>query len=161
MGHYVGEVSCDAKTYNIETAHHLFENREMQKGTSKYHRGQHIDERRYKQIIKKALYNGLTSFRNKGVAVITFYSDKRRPFGVLVDLNDLNNIFVITVFRGPVDMALSRCFIKVHNRINLVNKFTMRSMNDKELQKRHIQKVKKLTEVTAKEDATFLEAMQH
>ena len=134
-------IQCDNKTYSIETARHLFENREMIKGTSKYHRGQHIDESRYRQILTKALFNGLTSFRNKGPTVITFLSDKERPFGVLVDLNNENRIFVITVFRGPKTMDLSRCFIKISNRINISQSYTMKTMTEDELKKSRIKQI--------------------
>jgi len=161
MSYKLDNIRFDNKVYTVETAVHLFENREMAKGTSKYHRGQHIDESRYKQILTKALYNGLTSFRNKGATVITFKSDKERPFGVLVDLDGNNRIFVITVFRGPKVMDLSRCFIKVGNRINIVNSYTMKAMSDRELNKNKMKKISHESEKNTKsEDALFLRAMK-
>lgn len=123
------------KTYTVSLAAHLYEHRETSKGTAKNPRGIQIDNKRYKQIMTLALKHGLTSFRNKGVAVITFRDTNERVYGVLCDLTDENNIFVISVFRGPARMELTRCFIKVHNRINLAQYYIMKAPTESEIQK--------------------------
>ena len=153
-------IDCEGKRYTVKTAYHLLQNRETLKGTSPHFRGKHIDEKRYNQIVRKALYQGLTSFRNKGPAVITFLDGNQRPFGVLVNLEDANEVFVITVFRGPKGMGLERCFIKVGNRINLVD-YTMEPLSEAEIQKNKVLKAERQTTVTRSEENEFLRAMKH
>jgi len=129
------KLKCDNITYTISLAEHLYEHRETLKGTAKNHRSLQIDHKRYKQIFSIALKQGLTSFRNKGVIVITFKDTKGKVYGVLCDLTDSNDIFVISVFRGPMIMDINRCFIKVHNRINLAYHYTMDVLTESEIQK--------------------------
>jgi len=156
------KLTLDNKTYTISLAEHLFENRETLKGTSKKYRSQQINEKRYKQIFSLALKHGLTSFRNKGVIVITFKDNKSKVYGVLCDLTDSNDIFVISVFRGPKTMDLNKCFIKVHNRINLAYYYTMNELTNQELQKNKFRRTNYYTEksVSYDEDKAFLDAMK-
>jgi hypothetical protein len=155
-------IKSDGKTYTISLAEHLFENRETLKGTAKKHRSYHINHKRYKQIMSHALKNGLTSFRNKGVAVITFRDSNNRPFGVLTNLEDDNDIFVISVFRGPKYMDLYRCFIKVKNRINITKIYTMEVLQDSEIQENTARRTNYYTEksIDRSEDLRFLNAMK-
>ena len=153
-------VNCDGKEYHILKASHLFENRETTKGTAKHHRGLHIDDKRYKQLLTKALYSGLMEFREKGVAVVTFYDTNNRPFGVLIDLNDENRIFVITVFRGPAGMPLNKCFIKVQNRINIMRTYTMEPLKKEDISKSKNDKIMRLCSNTKSENDEFAKAMR-
>lgn len=153
-------IESEGKKYTVQTTRHLLDNRETLKGTSKHFRGKHIDRKRYDQIVYKGLLGGLTSFRRKGPVVLTFYDEDNRPFGVLVTLDDNNIIFVITVFRGPKDMPLHKCFIKVINRIILYD-YTMKPLSLEELEKSKKKRATEKTVVTAKEDNIFLRAMQH
>jgi len=148
-------------TYTISLANHLLEHRKTLKGTSKNFRGLQVNNKRYEQIFKQAIKNGLTSFRNKGVVVITFLDTKNRPYGVLCDLNENNKIFVITVFRGPACMNYSKCFIKVHNRIHL-NNYIMEALTESE---KVVNKIKKINHIVnydkkSEEDFDFLKSME-
>jgi hypothetical protein len=157
------KLKCDSKSYTVSLAEHLFEHRETLKGTSKSHRTLHIDNKRYKQIFTIALKNGLTSFRNKGVVVVTFRDTYGKAYGVLCDLKDNNDIFVISVFRGPKRMDINRCFIKVHNRINLSYYYIMDVLTDEERTKNKLKRTSYYVEKDLRnsdDDKEFLRAMK-
>lgn len=145
------EVRCDNKKYKIVIPKHLMESRETLKGIAKHHRGFHLNENRFKQILTTALYAGLTAYRNRGVTVITFFDENNKPFGVLVDLKTEDIIYVITVFRGPYNMSFHKCFVKVHNRIHL-NKYILKSLTKEEKMKSRLQKINYDTEKLLKEE---------
>ena len=152
------KVKSENEVYNITLAKHLLEHRETLKGVAKGHRSLQINNKRYKQIFTLALKHGLTSFRNKGVIVVTFKDTKGKVYGVLCDLNSMNDIFIITVFRGPKNMDIDRCFIKVHNRINISYYYTMYVLTEQELTKnKHKRSKFYASESVTKEDVNMFE----
>lgn len=157
------KLTSNDKNYTISLAEHLFEHRETLKGTAKGYRSLQIDHKRYKQIFTLAFRHGLTSFRNKGVVVVTFKDTKGKVYGVLCDLKDANDIFVISVFRGPITMDISKCFIKVANRININFYYTMEVLTEQEIQISKNKRTEYYTEksISKDEDESFKRAMKN
>lgn len=115
------------KIYNIIKSDHTHDNRK----TYQYSRDEFIDDKRYIEIVKLALINGLSSFRDKGQVVISFLDFTGKPFAILLDLTD-NDIFIISVYAGNRRYPWSINFIKVKNRINLYTQYTLSKMTSKE-----------------------------
>jgi hypothetical protein len=85
---------------------------------SMYPREQGIHKQDYKDILKLAMFNGLSSFRNKGIVAVTFYDTDNNLYTLLVELTDY--IFVISALRTSYD-KFSRNYKKINQRINLFN----------------------------------------
>lgn len=136
------------ETYKIKKTKHLLENRK----SSEYVRGEFIDNKRFIEIFKRALINGLTSFRNKGPVVVTLPDYNGRFVSVLCELNPRNKITVISVFVER--KYFWKTFIKVKNRINILFDYVIPKMNTKERNNKDFEKVVHNIELN-NEDADF------
>lgn len=115
------------QNFTIIRTKHLYEKRY----DSDYTRDEFLDENRYISIFKKALNEGLTSFRNKGRIVINVPNSKNKIFSILCELNENNEITVITVLRR-YDFKFWCSFSNCHNRINIVRNFIVQDLSTKE-----------------------------
>lgn len=111
--------------WKIIRTKHLYDKR-----SSGLYRDEYISNEMYKDIFKMALSHGLSSFRNKGPVVITTPSFDKRFFSFLCEVDDKNNIIIITVFSTKENWWKS--FIKVRNRINVIHDYTIPKMTNKE-----------------------------
>ena len=146
----------DERKYTVVKGAHVYEHRHE----GKFHRDEFMDVSRYKTIILMAMKNGLTSFRGKNT-VIGFYDYNERPYSILVALDESNQIFVISVYKGRRGNSIQSGFIKEHNRINLL-KYTLPYMAPEVRKKQTLEKHKFNTEKECqKEDDIFLRAMNH
>jgi hypothetical protein len=116
------------EAWRIKRTRHLYEKR---KETQKYSRDEFLDKKRYIEIFKEAIRNGLTSFRNKGVVVVTIpdYAGKWNSLLCTID-NKKNLITVITVFVERYEWW--KTFVKTRNRINILNGYIIPKMTEKE-----------------------------
>jgi len=136
---------------------------------SKFSRDQFIDSSRYHDIVQYAMWNGLTSFRSKGHAVISFLDYLGRQYSILVELNDKNELSIITVYCTKSKKDVELHFKKVSNRVNLFNSYVMPKMDSKQLKDKVIDKkneiMKKIERsidnVCRNEDGLFLKAMKY
>lgn len=117
MGIKIFDFTFDGEQYTVEKGVHIYENRYAD---DKVHRDAFMNTERYKEVIGLAMKNGLRSFVGKQV-VISFYDYRGRPFSLLVILNENNLIFVISVYQGRVSKPMYTNFVKVTNRINLLD----------------------------------------
>jgi hypothetical protein len=98
----------------IKRSLHLYEKRK----DSSYQRDELLDETRYIEIFKRALNNGLTSFRNKDVVTVVVPDQQGKYICILCTLNNRNIIKIITVIAPYKKFWLA--FRKCHNRINII-----------------------------------------
>lgn len=149
-------LGVDDRTYSVSKSSHVYDKR----NTSVFHRDEFISDSSYKKIIAIALKNGLTSFRHKGPVVVSFQDYKKRKFSLLLFLDrfDLvDDIFVVTVFKGSVDFPFYNHFIRVQNRIWISpEKFTLPYMGKEERDKQKRTRETFLNEMGCwNEDAVF------
>lgn len=122
----------DKQEWKIARTDHLYDKR----GNSDYQRDAFLDDTRYIKIMKRALINGLTSFRNKGKVVVTVPSYAGKHYSILCSLGNKNKIVIISVYYAYKDFW--KTFIKERNRINMVwernpeNLYIVPKMNEKE-----------------------------
>lgn len=134
--------------FKIKKTKHLMENRK----SSMYVRGEFIDNKRFIEIFKRALINGLTSFRNKGPVVVTLPDYNGRYISLLCELNDKNIITVISIFAEK--KYFWKTFIKVKNRINILFDYVIPKMSTSERNNKEFEKVVHHIELN-NEDADF------
>ena len=101
-------------TYLIKRSLHLYEKRK----TGVDQRDENLDESRYIEIFKRAIINGLTSFREKGVVTVVVPNTFGKYICILCYLDNRNTIKIITVLDNYKKFWLA--FRKCQNRINLV-----------------------------------------
>ena len=114
-----------------------------------------IDDKRYKAILKHAIKNGLSSFRNKGRVAISFSDSWKLYSSVLVELLD-DKLIIVTVFTSK-KFRFWTFFIKVPNRINLWKIYTMPRMSREELAAKKVDSRELHINLSSKiEDKSFL-----
>jgi hypothetical protein len=137
---------------NFKLSQHIIENR----NTSKLSRIEYINDSNIKYIIKEAFKEGLTSFRNKGLFVISIkLENSKNYYNFLCNLKDNELVFITCV----VNQKFWKSFKRVPNRINLLKTFLPR-LND--VQKTKLKKeriMNKLEKELINEDKLFLNAM--
>ena len=137
---------------NFKLSKHIVENR----NTSKLSRIEYINDSSIKYIIKESFKEGLTSFRNKGLFVISIkLENSKNYYNFLCNLKDNELIFVTCV----VNQKFWKSFKTVPNRINLL-KLNLPRLND--VQKTKLKKeriMNKLEKELINEDKLFLNAM--
>lgn len=114
------------ETWNLRRTRHLYEKREG----SRYTRDEFLNQKRYIDIFKQALNNGLTSFRSKGDIVVNVVDYQNVFHSILCKLNEKNEIVIISVFRTKNNWWKS--FIKVKNRINILFNYIVPQMTYEE-----------------------------
>lgn len=128
------------QTFTIVKTNHLYDER-----TTNKQRDHFISDDIYKQIIRLALINGLTSFREKGTVAITLANSKRKMHScscLLIALNKDNIITVISVVQTYGDKKWQRGFVKVHNRINILpGTYIIPKMSEEELKDKMKEKI--------------------
>ena len=126
--------------YKIIKSNHLFEERKSNK-----QRDQFIDDNRYQEIILLALQNGLNSFREQGPVVITVANSKKKNHSctsILIALDQNNNITIITAIQTYGDKKWHRGFIRVNNRINIIQStYILKRLSDSELDSKQKDKI--------------------
>lgn len=120
--------------YTIRKTFHIFEHRTEHK----FSRAEFLDDQRYTEIIRYALINGLTSFRNKRT-VVTVKNFEGTYFSILCFLDDKNTITLISVFHKKFKFWKS--FNRVQNRINIFNDYIVPKMTSTEHYKKQFEKV--------------------
>ena len=141
---YIGSEWLIAKT------NHLYDKRSTSQGD--YARDEFLDNERYIAIMKCALRNGLTSFRNKGNVVITLPSVNNIFFSVLCKLDNNNKIVIISVYRKKI--LWWKCYIKEKNRIMVFNDYVIPKMSINDVQNKQMNKIQHQIIMT-KEDKVF------
>ena len=128
-------VFCNKK-YKIIASKHLLETRDNET----YKRNEFYTRDNYKEIVHKALINGLLQYRNKGNTVISFLDYRKRNCSVLLKLSNNNEIFIISTFNNYVTGYNQINFIKENNRINLyqgkskyIKEFLSKEQRNKEI----------------------------
>lgn len=126
--------------YKIIKSNHLFEERKSNK-----QRDQFINDNRYKHIISLALQNGLNSFRNKGPVAITIANSSKKNHSctsILIALDKYNDITIITAIQTYGDKKWHRGFIRVNNRINIIQStYILKRLSDSELDSKQKDKI--------------------
>lgn len=128
------ELQFNGSKYNIKKTFHIYEHRTE----NKFSRGEFLDDQRYVDIIRYALINGLTSFRNKR-AVVTVKNFEGTYFSILCFLDYKNTITIISVFHKKFKFWKS--FNRVQNRINIFKDYVVPKMTSKEHYKKQFEKV--------------------
>ena len=123
------EFMLNNETFYIKKTKHRLDKR---KDKDKYARDEFLTDEIYSNIFKTAIKEGLTSFRNKGCVVVTVKSYKDSWYSILCVLDNKNIITIITVYHF-FHIQLYKAFITVKNRINIVNKYIVPKLQQKEL----------------------------
>ena len=128
------ELTFNKSKYIIKKTYHLIEHRTQ----NKFSRAEFLDDKRYKDIIKYALINGLNSFRNKR-AVVTVPNFEGKYFSILLELDSKNVVTLISVFHKQFKFWKS--FNKCQNRINIFNSYVVPKMTSEEHYKKQFEKI--------------------
>ena len=147
------KIKFDKKEWTIKKTRHLYEKRVS---THRFNRGEFLDDTRYKEIFRLALINGLSSFRNKGLVVVTVPNFNNSYYCILCELDECNLITVISVWVEK--NSWWKPFIKVRNRINILRGYFVKRMNKSEIMNKEFDKVSNEIELTG-EDSDFKYAM--
>lgn len=121
-----------------------------------YSRDEFLDNQRYTEIFKCALRNGLTSFREKDLVVVTLPSEVGAFYAVLCKLDKYNRITIISVFRKKT--LWWKCYIKVRNRITVFHDYVIPRMNKTDIQHKQMTKIQHNI-VMEKENDVFMNVM--
>lgn len=144
----------------IRRSLHLYEKRK----TAEQQRDEKLDETRYIEIFKRAISNGLTSFREKGVVTVVVPNSYGKYFCILCYLDNRNIIKIITVLEDYKKFWLA--FRKCQNRINLIYSrdpkqlYVVPKMDYNEKNKKEFDKVCYESYMTGG-DLTFKQAMDY
>jgi len=103
------------KDYKVHISNHIYESR-----NGEYSRKYGLSNEYLYDIIKLAINNGLTSFRNKGTVKILVKTEHDLYYTLLIEVKD-HNINIITILFSK--FANFDLFPKVHNKINLIQKY--------------------------------------
>lgn len=137
---------------NFKLSQHIIDNR----NTSKLSRIEYINDNNLKYIVKEAFKEGLTSFRNKGMFVISIkLENTNKYYNFLCSLKENDLVFITCIIKDK----FWKTFKKVPNRINLLKCYLPR-LND--IQKTKLKKeriMNKLEKELINEDKLFLKAM--
>ena len=115
------EVEILNKSIEVFKTSHVLESRYGGKRS----RDHNLHKMDYKDIINLAIKYGLTSFRNKGRVVISFYDTDNIEYAILVELSDI--ITIISVYYSTYGKVRVNNFEKEKNRIKLYNYYTLDS----------------------------------
>lgn len=148
---------------NIKLTEHILQNR----NSSKISRIEYLNENNLNFLIKESYTRGLTSFRNKGVFVISIklennahnkyyksneYNKHYKYYNFLCELRDNDLIFITCI----INDKFWKSFKKVSKRINIIN-VNLPRINEKQKQilkkQRYMDKIEK---EISKEDQKFL-----
>ena len=88
-------------------------------------RGYNYAEEDIAEVIKQAMYQGLTSFRNKGIVKLKYKDDDGYISFMLVTLDDSNILTIVTILDSARKDDYFTSYVKVQNNINLVQYFTL------------------------------------
>jgi len=151
---------ADDKHYNVSKSSHVYDKR----FTSVFHRDGFISDTSYKKLMRLAILGGLTSFRHKGPVVLSFEDYRGRNFSILMILDrfDLvNDIFIITVFKGSKEFPFYKHFTKEHNRLWISpDKFVLPYMDTKTRTKQKMERERHLVDIGCwDEDVKFIDTM--
>jgi hypothetical protein len=128
------ELTFNNSKYIIKKTYHLTEHRTE----NKFSRAEFLDDKRYKEIIRYALINGLNSFRDKRT-VVTVPNFEGKYFSILLELNTKNVVTLISVFHKKFKFWKS--FNKCQNRINIFNSYVVPKMSSEEHYKKQFEKI--------------------
>ena len=127
-------IDFDKQTFIVRKTFHLYEHRT----DNKFSRAEFLDDKRYLEIMKYALREGLTSFRNKR-CVVTVRNFEGTYFSILCHLGWDNVIILISVFHKKYKFWKS--FNRCQNRINIFRGYVVPKMSSKEHYKKQFEKV--------------------
>jgi len=120
------------KEYHINVTDHIIEYR---KGSSTP-RGHNYSYETIEEVLTKALYNGLTSFRNKGIVRLRYKDIDGYISFMLVELTD-NTITIVTVLDSKHKNDDFHSYVKVQNSIELTKYFVLKQLFELKIVKQH------------------------
>ena len=138
------------KTYEIRKTKHLLETREK----SYVERSRFITDNILKDVLIYSFSRGFSSFRDRGVIVISYFNDKKIQTSILVKIDSDNKIVIISMFYEYRPRYLQDNFIKCKNRIYLDKIFN--SVSREEFRENKRQKsIYEIEKICAEEDSIF------